>query len=138
VTERRTTVSGDAAQLPVLVAFLQQFWSDHSLPAPEAFPFELSLEEIFMNVAMHGVTATHRPQVEVCLKHADGGVILTITDDGPAFDPLQAPPPDLEADLEDRPVGGLGIHLVREMMDEVTYQRLDGRNLLRMRRRLGS
>lgn len=136
MTERRISVPSDAAQLPGLIAFLQQFWSEERLPASEAFPFELALEEIFMNVAMHGKTDTHQPQVEIHLRHDDGRVVLTVADDGPAFDPLQAPPPDLEADLEDRPVGGLGIHLVREMMDEVSYQHREGHNQLTMARRM--
>ncbi len=51
-----------------------------------------------------------------------------IEDDGIAFDPLIAPPPDLDSDIEDRPIGGLGVYLVKEMMDEVEYARADGRN----------
>ena len=54
VTEERASVPGDAAQLPVLTGFLQRFWAANGLPAAQALTFELALEEVFMNVVMHG------------------------------------------------------------------------------------
>ena len=61
-------------------------------------------------------------------------VTIEIVDDGPRFDPLEdAPLPDPDAPLEDRPVGGLGVHLVRTMMDEISYRYQDGKNRLFMR-----
>ena len=64
---------------------------------------------------------------------ADGLVTATVVDDGEAFDPREAPPPDLDAPLEERQAGGLGMHLVRATMDEVDYRREDGRNVLTVR-----
>ena len=66
-----------------------------------------------------------------------GGVLLEVEDDGKPFDPLQAPPPDLTLPLEKRPIGGLGIHLIRNLMDEVTYARVGGRNVLKMAKYFG-
>jgi serine/threonine-protein kinase RsbW len=63
-------------------------------------------------------------------------MILTIEDDGPPFDPLSLPPPDVTASLEERRVGGLGVFLVRQMMDEVSYQRTGKRNQLRTSKRV--
>jgi serine/threonine-protein kinase RsbW len=59
-----------------------------------------------------------------------------VEDDGPAFDPLLLPAPDVAASLEERKVGGLGVFLVRQMMDAVRYQRVATRNQLRMTKRL--
>jgi serine/threonine-protein kinase RsbW len=59
-----------------------------------------------------------------------------VEDDGPAFDPLLLPAPDVAASLEERKVGGLGVFLVRQMMDAVSYQRVAARNQLRMTKRL--
>jgi len=61
-----------------------------------------------------------------------------VEDDGKPFDPLQAPPPDLSLPLERRPIGGLGIHLIRNLMDEVSYARVGGRNVLKMVKHLSS
>jgi serine/threonine-protein kinase RsbW len=62
--------------------------------------------------------------------------VVEVEDDGRPFDPLLVPPPDLTLPLERRPIGGLGIHLIRSLMDEVAYARHDGRNVLKMAKRL--
>ena len=131
--ERRTRVPADPKQLAVLNLFLQDFWTAAALAPAAMQPFELALEEIFMNVVMHGSEPGRTPWVEVCL---DGGaaesVTMTVEDDGPQFDPLSLPTPDLSAGLDQRPVGGLGVFLVRQMMDAVSYQRIGTLNQLRM------
>ncbi len=134
--EQRTAVTAEAAHLPQLTAFLQQFWSSAELPPGKCLPFELALEELFMNVVMHGSAAGSRRCVEVSLTLGADNLTMTMEDDGPGFDPLSLPAPDVTASLEDRPVGGLGVFLVRQLMDTVTYARVGGRNQLRMSKRL--
>jgi anti-sigma regulatory factor (Ser/Thr protein kinase) len=134
--KRHAAVPSDAAQLPVLTQFLQEFWSAADLPLAETVTFELALEEIFMNVVMHGSPAGRVPRVEVSLALHDGCLTLMIEDDGPSFDPLSLAAPDVTASLEERRVGGLGVYLVRQMMDAVSYQRLRGRNRLSMTKRV--
>jgi anti-sigma regulatory factor (Ser/Thr protein kinase) len=134
--KRHTSVPSDAAQLSVLTQFLQEFWSAADLPPAETVTFELALEEIFMNVVMHGSPAGRVPRVEVSLALCDGCLTLMIEDDGPSFDPLSLPAPDVTVSLEERRVGGLGVYLVRQMMDTVGYQRLGGRNQLSMSKRV--
>lgn len=134
--EQRTSVAAQATHLPELTAFLQEFWSSASLPPGECLAFELALEEIFLNVVMHGSAGGDLPQVDVSLALTPAGLTLTVEDDGPGFDPLSLPPPDVTASVTDRPVGGLGVFLVRKMMDTVSYARVAGRNQLRMSKRL--
>jgi serine/threonine-protein kinase RsbW len=135
VIEQRVSVASDAEQLPVLTRFLKEFWSAAGLPPAESARFELALEEVFMNVVMHG-SAAPGTQVEVSVILRDGGLTLMVENDGPAFDPLLLPAPDVAASLEERKVGGLGVYLVRQMMDVVCYQRVAARNQLRMTKRL--
>jgi serine/threonine-protein kinase RsbW len=132
VTKRRASVPSDAAQLPVLTQFLREFWSAASLPSSQAVTFELVLEEVFMNVVTHGSPPGTVPLVDVSLVLADGGVTMTVEDTGPEFDPLTLRPPDVEASVDDRPIGGLGVFLVRQMMDAVSYHRIGARNQLQM------
>jgi serine/threonine-protein kinase RsbW len=132
--ERRSSVPIDAGQLPVLTRFLQEFWSGAALPAGESLPFELALEEVFMNVVMHGVPGATR--VEVLLQRAGGELTMTIADDGPPFDPLSLPPPDITASLSERRIGGQGVFLVRQMMDTVVYRREGAQNVLTLSRQI--
>jgi serine/threonine-protein kinase RsbW len=134
--KRNTSVTSEAGQLPVLTQFLQEFWSAADLPPAETVTFELALEEIFMNVVMHGSPADRVPRVEVSLALRDCCLTLMIEDDGPSFDPLSLAAPDVTASLEERRVGGLGVYLVRQMMDAVSYKRLGGRNQLSMTKRV--
>ena len=72
--------------------------------------------------------------VQVRLQVRDNGVLLEYSDRGRPFDPLTAPEPDLEAPLQERGIGGLGVHLVRQIMRDVDYRRADGWNRIVMRR----
>jgi anti-sigma regulatory factor (Ser/Thr protein kinase) len=132
------TVAADPAQLTVLNEFLRDFWRTAALAPAGMQLFELALEEIFMNVVMHGVGPKSMPLVQLSLNRVADSVTMTVEDDGPQFDPLSLPPPDLSTGLAERPVGGLGIFLVRELMDTVSYERVGARNQLRMVKTLAS
>ncbi|OYY66420.1 MAG: hypothetical protein B7Y51_01535 [Burkholderiales bacterium 28-67-8] len=100
-------------------------WSETAL-----FQARLVLEEIMMNVISYGSDGAAIPHVRLHLAQEGTALSMEIADDGVAFDPLQAPAPDLDADIDDRPIGGLGVFLVRELMDSVTYRREAGWNRL--------
>lgn len=132
----RCTVPAEASQLAVLNGFLRDSWTEAGLAPAGISGFELALEEVFMNIVLHGARPGATSQVEVCLILGTDTVTMAVEDDGPPFDPLSPPPPDLTASLEDRRVGGLGVYLVRKVIDEVSYLRIAGRNQLRMTKRL--
>jgi anti-anti-sigma factor len=134
--ERRRAVPCTASQLPVLTQFLQEFWSQAGLPPAQSPAFELALEEIFMNIVTHGSPPGAGQRVDVTLALADGGLTMTFEDEGPEFDPLSLPAPDVAAPLEERVVGGLGVSLMRQMMDSVSYHRVGTRNQLRVSKRI--
>lgn len=130
------TVPADASQLTVLNGFLREFWTKAELEPAGLRSFELALEEIFLNIAMHAPRPGNAPRVEVSLSLGADTVTMTVEDDGPQFNPLLLPPPDVSASLADRSVGGLGVHLVRQVMDTVSYARVAGRNRLHLSKRL--
>jgi serine/threonine-protein kinase RsbW len=125
-------VEARAANLPALNASLSKAWEAAGLPPSEAQRFELALEEFLMNVVMHGSSGDAVRRVGMALYVSGGCVTMVLEDDGPPFDPLSLPPPDVTAGLEERRVGGYGIFLTRRMMDSVDYQRLGTHNQLRV------
>lgn len=136
--ERTIRTAATTDRLPELITFLQAFWQECGLPVEAAFPFELALDEIFMNVVMHGSRPAAPPRdMHVSLARRGGDVILVTEDDGPPFDPLTLPPPDVDAPLEERDIGGLGVFMIRELMDEVTYAHTGTHNRLTMRKAVG-
>jgi serine/threonine-protein kinase RsbW len=136
VTSRSTAVPADPAQLRGLSEFLREFASAAALTPTQVGTLELAIEEIFLNIVMHGSEPGSAPRVEVSLNLDTDTVTMTVEDNGPPFDPLSLPPPDVTASLADRKVGGLGVFLVRTLMDTVSYARIEGRNQLRMSKRL--
>ena len=95
----------------------------------------LVLEEIGLNIMEHSFGEGVNEFEIAVISDADR-VIIQITDSGRPFDPLtEAPEPDLDSPIESRPVGGLGIHLVRSMMDQSVYRRSDGKNQLTLVKR---
>ena len=107
-------------------------WSDDVL-----FQLRLVLEEIMINVISHGSGDGRVARVRVNLRQ-DGDVLrLELSDDGTAFDPLSLPPPDISLDIEDTPIGGLGVHLIRTLMDSVSYRRDGDWNRLLVTKALG-
>jgi serine/threonine-protein kinase RsbW len=136
VTTRHAAVPGEAAQLSVLVQFLRDFWSQEGLAPTGLQAFELALEELFVNIVTHGSRPGVAPRVEVSLSLSADGVTMIVEDDGPPFNPLSLAPPDLEAGIGDRQVGGLGVFLVQRTMDAVSYERDGARNRLRMLRNI--
>jgi len=92
---------------------------------------KLALEEVVTNVVKYGHDDGKEHLIEVELTaDAAGEIRLTVRDDGKPFNPLDAAGTDTRSPLDDRPIGGLGIHIVRKVMDEVRYERRGGRNIL--------
>ena len=116
-------------------AALDGFCAAHAIPPAEAWRLKVSLDEALSNVVRHG-RADPRSDVAIGMRVAGGAVELTVSDAGPAFNPLEAPAPDRTGPLEARAPGGLGIVLVRALMDDVEYARREGRNVLTLRKRL--
>src|SRR5581483_1127751 len=97
---------------------------------------QVALDEALSNIVAHGYAGATIGTIVVRLACRDGEVCIEAEDEGAAFDPLQAPLPDLTADLAERQIGGLGIHFIRSLMDTVCYNHRDGKNLLRMIKRV--
>ena len=115
------------------------FMQSHQLPEETIYKVNLILEEMLTNIIKYAYkdTLKHDIRIEMTLmEHHE--LVLEFQDDGGEFDPLDAPPPKAQESVSETPVGGLGIHLVKQMADGVEYQRDQGRNILRARISLGS
>ena len=129
-----TTIRNSLTEIARVASLVEELASAQALPAASVWPLNVALDEVLSNIINYGHTDAdaHEIQVRVSLEH--GLVVAEVEDDGQPFDPLAAPAPTFDAPLEERPIGGLGIHIVRNLMTEVSYARIAGRNRLTMKR----
>lgn len=129
-TEFNCTLSDGDAGLQAMMDGAEAFLADNGVSDRAAAQMLVALDEVVSNIFAHGVREGE-PTVMVGLRIAGTQIAGEIVDDGIAFDPLAAAPPDTGLSVEDRPIGGLGLHIVRRTMDDIRYDRDHGRNRLR-------
>ena len=125
-------LDNDIHEMEKLEPFLNSFFEKKNLDMSRLPKMDLALEEAVANVIMYAYPEGERGAVEISLEVKEGQVQTYISDAGIPFNPLQQPEAELSSSIEKRPVGGLGIHLIKEIMDKVEYQYKDGKNMLTM------
>jgi serine/threonine-protein kinase RsbW len=128
------TVKNRLAELERVGAALDAYAADHGLTAPTTFKVKLALDEIITNIIAYAYSDGAEHEIDVRVSLEPGRLVLQVEDDGCPFNPLEAPAPPLAGLLAARPIGGLGIHLVRQAVDGLAYRRHGGRNRLTMQK----
>ena len=126
-------LKNDSFELGRLAAAFDEFADRHQVGDTARFQLQLCLEEMVLNVINYGFDddGEHEIHVEFGFQIDSGTVTVNILDDGREFNPLkEVPEPDTEASLQDRNVGGLGVHFVRKFMDGASYCHVEGKNRL--------
>ena len=123
---KHLTVSADVQNLDCVQEFITK--NLPKMDAGEVNKIQVAVEELFINVATYG----GRPNLEVCfdVRVRNGNLEIKMIDNGVRFDPLKRRAPDLEAGIDERDIGGLGIYLVKECFDKVVYNYINNKNVL--------
>ena len=134
----RLTMASAPGEVARVNAAFTAFAEAHAVPAAIRRSLNVALDELLQNTIVHGFEG--RPggdgAVTIAVELLPDRLTVTLTDDGQLFNPLDTAVPDTARSIEDRPVGGLGIHLVRQLMDEVHYHRRGGHNVVVLVKRL--
>lgn len=130
------TLSNSLSELDTLRERLEELGEACGFSPKSLFETNLVLDELVTNVISYGFPQGGDHCLEVDLRVEDDTLFAVLSDDGKPFDPRQSPDPDMSCPLEDRPIGGLGIHLVRKFVESLDYERTGGRNVLRFKRRV--
>ncbi|MBN2733522.1 MAG: ATP-binding protein [Methanomicrobiaceae archaeon] len=112
-----------------LASEVDKILSQNNFSKEIIFNVQLSLEEVIVNIINHGYRGKDG-LIGIRLEASLQNVSIEISDSAPAFNPLLIPKPDITSDIDERSIGGLGIYLVREVMDEVSYQYKNNKNIL--------
>src|SRR5688572_11666473 len=130
----RIALKNDLKEMGRLLDEVEAWGAEHDLARKVIFDLNLVLDEIFTNIVHYGYEDGGEHEVLIDVTMEGGEVRVRVEDDAREFNPLERPDPDLGVPLEERKVGGLGIYLVRQLMDEVEYVREGGKNVLSLRR----
>ena len=123
-------VLSDREELERITQSIEAFAEEEEWPPDLLFRINLVIEELVLNIMDYGHDDNEH-EIEIALTSAADAVTINIVDEGHAFDPMtDAPEPDTSGAIENRSIGGLGVHLAKEMMDEMNYRRENGRNHL--------
>ena len=126
----RISVGARAAGVGEVNAAFAEFAEAHALPPEVRRSINVALDELLANVLSHGQSGRDPCSVTVEGELNQECVTIILTDDGIPFDPFGRDAPDTTLSVEDRPIGGLGLHIVGQLMDKVSYQRRDGHNVV--------
>ena len=119
-----------------VVDAVDRFADEHHIAADIVNDVQLALDEVLKNIVDYGYADDVDHEIRVGLSMTDGALEATVEDDGVPFNPLEAVAPDTRTTLQERRVGGVGLHFVKNLMDEVTYDRVGARNRLVLKKKL--
>lgn len=119
-------------ELDRIVQWIEEIAEKFELSPGVVFNLNLVIEEAFTNIVNYAFTDLQKHSIEIQIELENQVLSLSITDDGIAYDPTLKEEPDITLRAEEREIGGLGIFLIRKIMDSVKYQRIDNKNVFTM------
>lgn len=120
----------DIQDVPKLGDWIEGLGEKWDLPLPQVFNLNLALEEAVVNVMNYAYPHEKGKPITVTANKDSEAFYFVIEDEGIPFDPTKAENPDITLDADERPIGGLGIFLVQELMSRISYERKDNKNIL--------
>ena len=134
--QKSLTLPNDIEEVPKLAAFVDEVCEVLGFDMQTTMSLNLAMEEAVVNVMNYAYPAGTHGDVNIEAEANDERLKFTIIDRGAPFDPTTKVNVDTTLSVEDRPIGGLGIHLMRQLMDSINYERINGKNVLTLRKKL--
>lgn len=129
----KINLTNNISDLTMVVSKLEKFFEENNISSI-SMPMTLILEELYTNTITHGASDGRDIFIEVNLGIDKNELVMTYKDNGIPFNVLELPDPDLTASIENREVGGLGVHYVKTLTDSVEYEYLEKQNVLKMKK----
>jgi sigma-B regulation protein RsbU (phosphoserine phosphatase) len=126
----RMELTNQLAEVARLNTAFSEYAEDKAVPKRAVGQFQLMFDELLTNIISHAYSDAGEHRILVEVRFSVDRIAAKITDDGKPFNPLKYGAPPIEASIDERQVGGLGIHLVRNVMDEVIYHRASDKNIV--------
>lgn len=134
--EREIKIANNVDEIPRLANFVEELGAELDLSPAMVMNINLALEEAVVNIILYAYPQDQLHEIRLKVTASGEQLIFLLTDSGMSFDPTQVPEADVTLPLEERPIGGLGVFLIRKIMNEVTYERIGGENKLTMKKNI--
>lgn len=134
--KKQLVFKNDISEMPHIVGFIDEIAEELSLPEDLVFNLNLALEEAVANVINYAYPDNVINEISLTARLKYNNLIFTLTDSGEEFDPTQVPDADITLPAEERAIGGLGIFLIRNIMNDVKYQRIEGKNVFTLTKKI--
>lgn len=136
--DKTIIINNDIQELEKLHLFVDEICEELHLDAELQMNLNLALEEAVSNVVLYAYPERVGEKISISAQVVKDSLVFTISDTGTPFDPTEAPEADVTLSAEDRPIGGLGIYIVKNIMNEVTYQRINDTNVLKLSKKVNN
>ena len=134
--QSQITLPNDVQEVPQLNVFVDEVCEQADFDMSTTLKLNLAIEEAVVNVMNYAYPAGEKGDVDIEAMINDEYLVFVISDSGTPFDPTAKAEVDTTLSVEERGIGGLGIHLIRQIMDTINYKRVDGKNVLTLRKKL--
>ena len=134
--EKKLVIKNDITEISKLAIFIEELSEELALAPELTFNLNLALEEAVSNVILYAYGEEKQKEITLLANMSDNNLTFVLTDYGKEFDPTKVPDADVTLSAEEREIGGLGIFLIRQIMNTIEYQRVDGKNVLIMGKQL--
>ena len=134
--EKKLVIKNDISEISKLATFIGELSEELDFTPELNFNLNLVLEEAISIVILYAYGKEEQKEISLVAYMSDNNLVFVLTDSGMEFDPTKVPDADVTLSAEEREIGGLGIYLIRQIMNTVEYQRIDGKNVLTMGKQL--
>lgn len=134
--KKQLIIKNEISEISKLQLFVEAIGEECELSPTLVFNLNLVLEEAVSNIILYAYPKQMGKEITVMADKNDNILVFTLTDTGEEFNPTEVPEVDINLSADERPIGGLGIFLIKNIMNEVEYQRIEGRNVFTLKKRL--
>lgn len=127
-------LQNEVSEISRLASFIESIGEELALPPSLVFNLNLALEEAVSNIIFYAYPGQTGKEIRIQAVTTGRNLIFTLTDSGEAFDPTRVKDADVTLSAEERPIGGLGIFLIKNIMNELEYQRIEGKNVFTLKK----
>jgi anti-sigma regulatory factor (Ser/Thr protein kinase) len=128
---KKIALKNSIEEIPSMISEIEKYCIDHEIPESTTFHLTLVIDELVTNTINYGYDSPRtQEEIIIDLNRIDNCLQATLEDSGKYFNPLESELPSIDLSLEDKPIGGLGLHLMHKFTNRINYERIGNRNKL--------